>query len=399
MGKPGTSRSTNYLSYVGWAGIIVAVAMALILNIPEPPLDWEKFVLPMTNKYVGLSDQSISPTPLKGINVVVSGATSGIGRGMTESLTKLGANVIAMGRSPEKLEALKKEVVGGEAITTVVADYNDLAEVARAANEINEQFDHIDILLNNAGIHEGAFLLDNPVSKQGYDRIYSVNYLAHVLLTEKLAPSLGRSERPVVAQMSSSFHWVGDWSDLTPGPNGEAPPASQAGGTGGLFRTQRGYGNGKLAMIFHSRALKRRKAELAKARIVSICPAWVGTNIMPSGTMGNLVIKHLGFKNTGWGIASTLYAIFNDYDDPEADYFSNSRALNMVAVSNEMAHAPWTFAFGLRDFGSFIMAFGVLGFQKLMAVAEPSISSPVTYNEELQDTIYDWSKTAIADWL
>ena len=114
--------------------------------------------------------------------------------------------------------------------------------------------------------------------------------------------------------------------------------------------------------------------------------------------MGNLVIKYLGFKNTGWGIASTLYAIFND-EDPEADYFSNSRALNLVAVSNEMAHAPWTFALGLRDFGSFLMAFGVLGFQKLMPIAEPSIASPVTYNENLQDQIYDWSKQAVSDWL
>jgi len=52
------------------------------------------------------------------------------------------------------------------------------------------------------------------------------------------------------------------------------------------------------------------------------------------------MIKYLGFKNTGWGIASSLYAIFNDYDDPEADYFSNSRTLNVVAMdkSMEIAH-------------------------------------------------------------
>ena len=266
MGKPTKKQSTNYLPYVAWAGVIVAVALAFILNIPEPELDWEGFVLPMTNKYVGLTGDNMSPTPLKGINVVVSGATSGIGRGMTEGLTKLGANVIAMGRSPEKLEALKKEV--SDSITTVVADYNDLDQVARAAAEINEKFDHIDILLNNAGIHEGVMLLDNPVSKQGYDRIYSVNYLAHVLLTEKLAPALNQSEKPIVAQMSWSFHWVGDWSDLIPGTKGQAPPASQPGGTGGVFRTQRGYGNSKLAMIFHARALKRRNPDLQKARIV-----------------------------------------------------------------------------------------------------------------------------------
>lgn len=91
--------------------------------------------------------------------------------------------------------------------------------------------------------------------------------------------------------------------------------------------------------------------------------------------------------------------MFSD-EDPKADYFSNSRALNLApAISNEMAHAPWTFALGLRDFGSFLMAFSVLGVQKLMPIAEPSIPSPVTYNENLQDQIYDWSKNAVADWL
>lgn len=130
----------------------------------------------------------------------------------------------------------------------------------------------------------------------------------------------------------------------------------------------------------------------------SICPAWVGTNIMPPGTVGHPVIKYLGFDPKGWGIASSLYGLFSD-DDPDADYFSNSRALNLVAVKNEIAHAPWTFAFGLRDFGSFLMAFAVLALQKLTPAAEPSIASPVTYNENLQDQVYDWSKQAIADWL
>lgn len=265
MGKP-TQKS--YLPALAWTGVVVVAALAFILNTPEPPLDWEKFVLPMTNQFMGLSanDGACSTTtPLKGVNVVISGATSGIGRGMTEGVVRLGGTVIAIGRNPVKLEQLKQEF---GSITTVVADYNDLDTVAKAADEITEKFGHIDILLNNAGIHEGIVLFHNPISKQGYDRIYSVNYLSHVLLTEKLAPILAKSERPIVAQMSSSFHWVGDWSDLIPGENGEAPLASRPGGVGFLFRTQRGYGDSKLAMIFHARALKRRNPHLQKARVV-----------------------------------------------------------------------------------------------------------------------------------
>ena len=270
-----SNNHTNYFSYVAWAGVLAAAVLAMILSIPEPQLDWEGVVLPMTNRYVGWTgddgDGNMSPTPLDGVNVVISGATSGIGRGATEAMTKLGANVIALGRNPAKLAALKQEVSKNNgSITTMVADYEDLDQVSNAAKTITDKFEHIDILLNNAGIHEGIMLLHDPVSKQGYDRIYSVNYLAHVLLTEKLGPALSRSKQkyPIVAQLSSSFHWVGDWSDLIPTSTGGPPPASQKGGTGGVFRTQRGYGNSKLAMIFHARALKRRNADLRNARIV-----------------------------------------------------------------------------------------------------------------------------------
>ena len=119
---------------------------------------------------------------------------------------------------------------------------------------------------------------------------------------------------------------------------------------------------------------------------------------MPPGTMGNLVIKYLGFDPKGWRIAPSLYAMFSDAY-PETDYFSNAKMLNLVSIKNENTHAPWTFLFGLRDLGSFLLAFGALAFNKLTAAAEPSVSSPVTYNEKLQDQIYDWGKQAISDWL
>lgn len=172
--KKGTKvGKNNYLTHlVVWAGVIVAVAVGLVLKVPEPPLDWENFVLPMTNRYIGNNNaEELSLTPLKDINVVVSGATSGIGLGLVEAFDRLGANIIAIGRNPQKLDQLKENF---KSVNTVLADYNDLDMVAKAADEINEKFNHtVDILFNNAGIHEGVLLLHNPVSKQGYDRIFS----------------------------------------------------------------------------------------------------------------------------------------------------------------------------------------------------------------------------------
>lgn len=72
----------------------------------------------------------------------------------------------------------------------------------------------------------------------------------------------------------------------------------------------------------------------------SICPAWVASNIMPPGSVGHPGLQQLGFKHNGWGIASTLYGMFSQ-EDPDADYFSNSRSLNFLTIRNEMAHVSW----------------------------------------------------------
>ena len=73
--------------------------------------------------------------------------------------------------------------------------------------------------------------------------------------------------------------------------------------------------------------------------------------------------------------------------------------MDLIHLNLILLQAPWTFAFGFRDFGSFLMAFSVLAVQKLLPIAEPSIPSPVVNNEKLQDQIYDWSKQAVSDWL
>ena len=57
--------------------------------------------------------------------------------------------------------------------------------------------------------------------------------------------------------------------------------------------------------------------------------------------MGSFVINKVGFRHNGWGIASTLYAMFSEEDG--SDYFSNARALNVLAINPkspnaEMAH-------------------------------------------------------------
>jgi retinol dehydrogenase 12 len=261
-----------------WKGtaIVVVALVAILLARPHPELDWENHIIPMARQY---TDNSEGILPLTGVTVVISGATNGIGLSLTRALSKLGATVIGMGRSSQKLAALTEEI---PTVLPIKADFSDLASVARAADEIVKSTEKIDILINNAGMNHGGTNTWST-SPQGYDTVFVVNYLSHYLLTEKLATTIANSTKPMVVQLSSSYHRGVDGWDLVPTET-QAPIASLPGGSPGfgIFRSQRSYANSKLAQILHARALKRRHPVLGKARVVSVCPTWVQTNITTS---------------------------------------------------------------------------------------------------------------------
>jgi len=372
----------------------VVAAVAILVAVPHRELDWEGTIIPMAQKYSGNQSKD---KPLRGINVVVSGATSGIGLGLTRALSKLGATVIALGRSPQKLAALKEEI---PSVHPVEADMKDMRAVAQATDEIQQSFDKIDVLINNAGMHDGfTNLMGKSKTVDGYDTVFQVNYLSSYLITEKLSDILANSTKPTIVQISSSYHWAVDGSDLMPGEEG-LPLASRPGGSIGffVFRSQRSYSNSKLAQILHSRALKQKHPALSKARIVNVCPAWVATHIAgSSGSFAKFALQSGGYPSDGWGLSSAFEAMFAT-DDGEADFYSNTRAFDLFPyILSDLA--PWTYRTGLRDFVALAFAMSALAFQRLVPHAFPAKSSPQSYNETLRDALYDWSHAAVGEYL
>lgn len=117
---------------------------------------------------------------------VVTGPTSGFGRATALELAKQG-HVVIVGRSPEKLAAVKAEIErrGGTA-TIVVADFADVMSARRAATEIAALGMPIRGVLNNAGV----FLSKPAVSKQGWDLSFATNHLGPLAFTDALIPAL-----------------------------------------------------------------------------------------------------------------------------------------------------------------------------------------------------------------
>mmetsp|Transcript_1397 Transcript_1397/g.2207 ORF Transcript_1397/g.2207 Transcript_1397/m.2207 type:complete len:388 (+) Transcript_1397:133-1296(+) len=376
---------------------LVAVGLVVVCGIwigwPQPNLDLTDqgtFPWALAHDFMGLTTKT--ETPLKGLVVVVTGATSGIGLSLTKALSRKGATVVAVGRSQGKLELLRNETVG---VQPVVADLDDLSSVSDAADDIGKKFRRIDILVNNAGIYSNPFLLQSPTTKQNFDQAFGVNYLSHFLFTEKLLPLLRKSKKATVVQITSTFHWASDGSDLD--VVGDSPPkASLPGGVGILFRDQRSYSDSKLAQILHSRALIRQVENQGKIRAVNICPAWVGTQIV--GRKGGIVHYLLGsaaFPVNGWGLASTFSGMF---DTSNNDFWVNSYQFENP-LPQFLTSSKWFARTEMRDLTMFMLSRVVLYTQKFTAETSPARSSPESYNVTLQDSLYQWSKKTVDKWL
>src|SRR5215475_13718751 len=97
---------------------------------------------------------------------LVTGGTSGIGRGIAETLVKSGARVAITGRNAEKLGAAAKAM----AAHPIHADVSKEADVQRTMREVLQEFGDLDILVNNAGL--GAFKPLVDMSLADFERTF-----------------------------------------------------------------------------------------------------------------------------------------------------------------------------------------------------------------------------------
>ena len=136
--------------------------------------------------------------------VCITGSTDGIGRSAALQLAKAGSSIILHGRSRKRLEEVKKEVApfaGLANVSVVKADFSSLEEVVMMANTLLAGNDHIDVLINNAGV----YMERRELTVDGFETTFAVNYLAHFHLTLLLEPLLLKSNARII-NVSSVDH-------------------------------------------------------------------------------------------------------------------------------------------------------------------------------------------------
>jgi retinol dehydrogenase-13 len=223
--------------------------------------------------------QKTTDARMDGKVCIITGATSGVGYQAAKRLAQGGAHLVLVCRSREKAVNVGEELTHeyGVQIELLQADFSCLSEVDQAGRTILAKYPRIDVLINNAGLHN----THRTLTAEGVETVFCVNHLASFLLTRVLRNRLIESAPSRIIQVNSQGHRFGglDLSDL----NWERR----------RYRGLQGYGASKVAQLLTVWEL----AELLAGSGVTINamhPGEVRTNIgMNNGTLYQLYQRYL----------------------------------------------------------------------------------------------------------
>jgi NAD(P)-dependent dehydrogenase (short-subunit alcohol dehydrogenase family) len=262
-----------------------------------------------------MGDWSLTDAPgLDGRTAVVTGANSGLGYEITAGLADLGAEVVLACRRTDRGESARRDVeraVSDADMAVRELDLADLESVASFAETFHDEFDVLDLLVNNAGV----MALPRRETADGFERQFGVNHLGHFALTGHLLPALERADDPRVGTMSSGIHERGKmrFDDF----HGERSYDEWA-----------AYAQSKLANLLFAYELDRRSDEVTS---VGAHPGWAATNLQTAGPeMAGSTVRKVAVK-----AANALFA-----QDAETGVLPMLYALTMPDVRGGEYYGP-----------------------------------------------------------
>ncbi len=139
-------------------------------------------------------------------NVLITGATGGIGSALVSIFHKNGYNIFATGTNTEKLKSLKEKY--NERLGCLKSDLLDKSQIERIVKTANEHFGTIHILINNAGITKDNLFI--RMKDQEWNDVLNVNLNANYLLTKLVIKDMIKSKWGRVINISSDAAKLGN---------------------------------------------------------------------------------------------------------------------------------------------------------------------------------------------
>jgi NAD(P)-dependent dehydrogenase (short-subunit alcohol dehydrogenase family) len=272
--------------------------------------------------------------------VLITGANSGLGLRSAEALAAHGARVLMACRNAEKAAKAQAEVAAvatGPEPEVVALDLADLDSVASCADALAASLDHLDVLMDNAGV----MAVPRGRTKQGFELQMGTNHFGHFALTGRLLPLLLAADAPRVVSVSSQGHRPGHirWDD----PNWER----------GRYRSWPAYFQSKLANLLFTLELDRQAKEHGTNLIAAAAhPGAAATNLATAGpgqrggimSVGVSISDRVFSQSDAMGALPQLYATTmpdvagNDYFGPDG-LFEQSGHPKRVGRTKKAANA------------------------------------------------------------
>lgn len=260
--------------------------------------------------------------------VMVTGATSGLGRAVAERLARFDARLVLVARDQRKAEAALaslQQVTGNNDVSYLLADLSSTDDIRRLSSRFHDRFDRLDVLINNAG---GVFFR-RRVSGDGLEMTFALNHLGYYTLTCLLADVLIKSAPARVVNVASGSHRSAeiDFDDL-----------QMERGYGPL----KAYGRSKLANVLFNYELARR-LEPFGVTANALHPGFLRTDIAANnGFVGRALRKlmDLWARPVEEGVEAVLaLATRPDLRDVSGQYFVGSHPARSSEISYDEAAA------------------------------------------------------------
>ncbi|MBN1259679.1 MAG: SDR family oxidoreductase [Anaerolineae bacterium] len=269
-----------------------------------------------------------SDKSMQGKVCMVTGAASGIGAVTAQALAQQGATVILVDRDVEKgavtIEQIKQQT-GSSTVELVLADISSQQEIRRLAQQFNERYQRLDVLVNNAG----AMFPERLESVDGIEMTFALNYLGYFLLTNLLLDTLKASAPARIINTSSRSHARAqiNFDDLE----------SRSG-----YQGLAAYGHSKLAIVLFTYELARQ-LEGTGVTANALDPGIVATNFGKGsgGVLGFIMrLFRPAFLSPEQGAQTGIYlAISPEVEGVTGKYFVKCKAVLSSPASYDVTMA------------------------------------------------------------
>ena len=143
---------------------------------------------------------------LKNINIVLTGATGGIGNSILERLLEAEANVLATGTNDEKLNAIKNKY---KLVKVEKFDISKHNEIENFVNKVSDKFENkIDILINNAGVTSDN--LSIRMKDEEWKKVIDINLTATFLLSKNFVKKMLKNKKGKIINITSVVAHTGN---------------------------------------------------------------------------------------------------------------------------------------------------------------------------------------------